>query len=154
VKYLFLAGFFFIVGSLYALSGAFAGLGVEVNANTREGAAFGGGLSAGLDINSQFSFGLKTNFSSNFDAISTLDIAGLFRYYLPFQFTGLFVQAELGTAVFFEDGKSYPALLGGTAFGWRYNFLGNWYVEPCVRGGYPFIWGVGLITGYHFDLKK
>jgi hypothetical protein len=151
VKYLFMAGFFFIVGSIYALSGAFAGLGMEVNANTREGAAFGGGLSAGLDINSQFSFGVKTAVSSNFNAITTLETAGLFRYYLPFKFTGLFAQAELGAVIFFEDGKNYPAFLGGAVFGWRYNFVKDWYIEPYVRCGYPFIWAVGFLAGYHFD---
>jgi hypothetical protein len=153
VKYIFMAGFFIIVGSLYALSGAFAGLGMEVNANTRDGAAFGGGLSAGLDINQQFSFGIKTAVSSSPDAITSLETAGFFRYYLPFKFNGLFAQAELGAAILFEDGKNYPAFLGGAAFGWRYDFNKNWHIEPYVRCGYPFIWGAGFHAGYHFDFK-
>jgi len=148
-----MAGFFFIAGSLYALSGAFAGLGAEINANTRDGAAFGGGLSAGLDINQQFSFGVKAVISSNFDTITSLETAGLFRYYLPFKFNGLFAQAELGAVIFFEDGKNYPAFLGGLAFGWRYNLFKNWYIEPSVRCGYPFVWGAGFWAGIHFDFK-
>jgi hypothetical protein len=153
VKHLCIVGFFFIVGSLYAMSGAFVGLGMEVNANTRDGAAFGGGLSAGLDINREFSFGVKAAVSSNLDTIVSLETAGLFRYYLPFKFSGLFAQAELGAVIFFEDGKSYPAILGGIAFGWRYHFINNWYIEPLVRCGYPFVWGAGFVAGFHFDFK-
>jgi hypothetical protein len=153
VKQLCMAGLIFIVGNLYAMSGAFAGLGMEINANTRDGVAFGGGLSAGLDINSQFSFGVKTIISSNLGTTASLETAGLFRYYLPFKFNGLFAQAELGAVIFFEDGKNYPAFLGGIAFGWRYNFLKNWYIEPYVRCGYPFVWGTGFLAGYHFDFK-
>jgi hypothetical protein len=146
-----MAGFFFMVGSLYAMSGAFAGLGMEINANTRDGAAFGGGLSAGLDINSEFSFGVKTVISSNLDTITSLETAGLFRYYLPFKFSGLFAQAELGTVIFFEDRNNYPAFLGGIAFGWRYNFIKNLFIEPYVRFGFPFVWGAGFLAGFHFD---
>jgi hypothetical protein len=150
VKHLFMAGFFFIVGSLYALSGIFAGFGMEVNAKTRKGAAFGGGLSAGLELNRQFSVGIKTDVSSNMDTITALETAGLFRYYLPFKLNGLFAQAELGSVIFFENRKNYPALLGGMAIGWRYNVIKNWYIEPYVRCGYPFVWGAGFLAGYHF----
>lgn len=143
--------FLFAASGLYALSGVFVGLGIEGNANTREGFAFGGGLSGGVDLDHQFSLGLKTAFSSNMDTVTTLESAAFFRYYLPFKFSGLFAQAELGAAVFFEDGENYPALLAGLAFGWRYNFGKNWYIEPSIRGGYPFAWGVGLLAGMRFD---
>jgi hypothetical protein len=146
-----MAGFFFIVGNLYALSGAFAGLGMEINGNTRDGAALGGGFSAGLEINSEFSFGLKTAVSSNLDTITSLETAGLFRYYLPFKFSGLFAQAELGSVIFFENRGSYPAFLGSIAFGWRNDFIKNWYLEPYVRLGYPFVWGAGFLAGFHLD---
>jgi hypothetical protein len=142
----------FTVGSLSALSGEFASLGIEGNANTREGGALGGILLLGVDLNQSFSLGLKTAFSSNMDTITTLEPAALFRYYLPFKFNGLFAQAEIGTAIFFEDGKSYPAFLGGLTFGWRYKVWNDWYIEPSVRTGYPFIWGVGLLAGLSFDI--
>jgi len=153
MKHVFIVIFFFIVGGLYALSGGFAGLGAEVNANSRDGAALGGGLFAGLDINRQFSFGIKAAVSNNFGAITSLETAGFFRYYLPFKFSGLFAQAELGAVIFFENGKSYPAVLGGAVFGWRYNFVKDWYIEPYVRFGYPFIWGAGFLAGFHFDFN-
>jgi hypothetical protein len=143
---------FFITGSLSAQTGVFAALGVEANSNTREGAAFGGSLSGGVDLDNQFSLGLKAAFSSNMDTITALETAALFRYYLPLKFSGLFAQAELGAVIFFENDSSYPAFLGGAAFGWRFNFYKNWYIEPYVRGGYPFIWGAGVLAGLHFDI--
>jgi hypothetical protein len=144
--------FLFTIGSLSALSGEFAGLGVEGNANTREGAAFGGSLSGGVDLDDQFSLGLRITLSSNIDTVTTMEPAAFFRYYLPFNFSGLFAQAELGMSLFFEDGESYPAFLGGLAFGWRYNVNKNWYIEPSVRAGYPFLWGVGILAGLSFDI--
>jgi len=144
--------FLFTAGSLSALSGVFGGIGADVNANTREGAAFGGTLSGGVDLNDQFSLGLRISLSSNMDTVITLEPAAFFRYYLPLKIEGFFVQAELGAAFFFEDGKNYPAFLGGLAFGWRYNIGNKWYIEPSIRGGYPFVWGVGFLTGLHFDM--
>jgi hypothetical protein len=144
--------FLFSAGGLSALSGEFAGLGFEGNSNTREGSAFGGSLSIGVDLDHQFSLGLKAVFSSNMDTVTTLEPAAFFRYYLPLKISGLFAQAELGTAIFFEDGESYPAFLGGLAFGWRLNMGKNWYIEPTIRGGYPFVWGVGILAGLRFAM--
>jgi len=139
----------FTWGSLSALSGGFVGLGVEGNANTREGAAICGNLSLGMNLNQQFSLGIKTTFSSNIDTVTTLEPAVFFRYYFPLK--GLFVQTELGAALFFEYGEIYPAFLGGLAFGWRYNVWKKLYIEPSIRGGYPFIWGAGILVGLSFD---
>lgn len=144
--------FLFSVGSVSALSGVFAGFGLDCNANTREGVALGGNLSGGVELDNQFSLGLKMALSSNMDTVTTLEPAVFFRYYLPLKLSGLFAQAELGTAIYMEDNKSYPAFLAGLAFGWRYNVGKNWYIEPSIRGGYPFAWGVGFLAGMRFDM--
>jgi len=144
--------FLFTVGSLSALSGEFVGFGVEGNANTREGVAFGGSLSGGVDLDNQFSFGLKLALSSNMDTVTTMEPAALVRYYLPLKLSGFFTQAELGMSLFFEDGEIYPAFLAGLVFGWRYNFNESWYIEPSVRTGYPFLWGFGILAGLSFDI--
>jgi hypothetical protein len=155
----FLFCFFLITSNISALSGIFTGLGLEINGNTREGVAMGGNLTAGLDLNEQFSLGLKAVLSGNFDTIITLEPAAFFRYYIPtlqfspsFKISGLFAQAELGTAIFFENQKGYPAFLGGAALGWRYNIGEMWYIEPAARFGYPFIWGVSFAGGLRFKL--
>ena len=141
---------FFMAQSLCALSGAFFGIGAEVNANTREGAALAGGVSLGVELNRYFSLGLNTSFSSNLDTIHALEPSALFRYYPPLNQPSLFVQGELGTAVFFENGKVFPAFLGAIGAGWHFK-LDRWYIEPILRFGYPFIWGLGLSVGIRFD---
>jgi len=142
----------FMAGSLWAQTGMFVGMGVETNAYTREGATLGGGLSSALDLNKWFSVGVKVGFFADFDTVNTLETAAIVRYYLPLPISGFFLQAELGGAFFFEDNESYPAFLGGLAAGWRYYVKNKWYIEPSVRGGYPFIWGVGFHAGTSIDL--
>jgi hypothetical protein len=139
-------------GNLYAQTGLFMGLGIEGNANTREGAALGGGLTVGLDINDIFAAGAKFTLSSNMDTVTTLEPTAFFRYYfLPLPLGALFLQAELGVSLFVEDGETYPAFDAGLAVGWHFKVWEGLYLEPMFRGGYPFAWGVGLSIGYQFD---
>jgi len=146
----------FATGNLYAQSGIFTGLGVEANANTREGAALGGILTIGWDINDMFAVGVKTVLSSNMDTVVTLEPAGFFRYYfsriLPLPLGVLFAQAELGASLFFESGGTHPTFYTGLIAGWRFNVWEGLYLEPTFRAGYPFAWGLGLSLGYRFDL--
>lgn len=127
------------------------GLGAEISSNSREGVAAGGVLSFGIDLNQQFALGLKASFSLDADSVSTLEPRVFARYYLPLKITGLFAQAELGAALIFEDSKLYPAFSGGIAAGWRYYLYKNLYIEPAVRAGYPFIWGLSLTAGWRFN---
>jgi len=152
MKRLFIACLLFTAGGVFAQTGMFAGLGIETNANTREGAALGGSLTYAVDINRHFSAGVKTVFSGNMATVTTLEPAALFRYYLPLPVTGFFAQAEAGVSIFFENDKSYPAFLGGLAAGWRYMFDKTWFIEPSFRGGYPFAWGFNVQAGLCFDL--
>jgi hypothetical protein len=36
---------------------------------------------------------------------------------------------------------------GGLAAGWRITLKDNFYIEPFVRGGYPYGWGAGIMAG-------
>jgi len=140
---------FFTAGTLFPYSpeGWFTGLGVEANAHTREGAAAGGGLSFGLDINRKFTLGLKAAFYHNFDTVAAVELPAFFRYYPPLSVTGPFMQAETGVVVYIEHGLAYPAFSGGFALGWRFVFGKIIFIEPLFRGGYPFAWGAGLTAG-------
>ena len=151
---LLLALFLILTGSLFALDGAFVGLGAELNACSREGVAAGGVLSFGLDINQLFAAGVKTAFSHNMDTVAVLEPAAFFRFYLPLSFRGPFVQGEAGAAVFFEDGETFPVFSGGLAVGWRIPLGKNWYVEPAARGGYPYMWAVSVTAGFKWDINK
>jgi hypothetical protein len=129
----------------------FIGLGPETNADTRKGAALGGVITAGMGINKHFAAGLKAGFFCDFNTVNTLEAMGFFRYYLPLPIEGFFVQAELGAPIFFEHGNVFPSFLGSLAAGWRCNLGRMFFLEPSVRGGYPFAWGVGIMVGIRRD---
>jgi len=56
------------------------------------------------------------------------------------------LQAEAGGALSTE-GKM-P--LGGLTAGMRLEIEDRWYLEPALRGGYPFTWGAGITLGKKF----
>ncbi|GHV51561.1 hypothetical protein AGMMS49579_07130 [Spirochaetia bacterium] len=59
----------------------------------------------------------------------------------------LFVEGSAGAALLLFDGDWYPSFSGGLKAGIRFA-LKDWYIEPAVRSGYPFILGVSLTAGY------
>jgi hypothetical protein len=149
-----LSALFGFAPSLFALDGVFFGLGGEANANTRKGTAFAGGLSFGFELNRHIALGLKAEYSHNWDTVAALEGAAFLRWYPALPVRGLFLPAEAGGIVFFEKGENFPALLGGLAAGWRFYLPKNIYVEPYVRGGYPFAWGAGLNLGINIPARR
>ena len=139
---------------LHALDGMFLGMGAEANANTREGMAGGGSFTFGIDANRHIAFGLKAIYSNSFDTVSSLEIPAFVRWFPPLQRHGLYVQWELGSSIVFENSKGHWTLLGSLGAGWRYTLGNNWYIEPFVRGGYPFIWGAGITAGLRFPFSS
>jgi hypothetical protein len=126
------------------------GLGVEGSVNTRKGMSLGGILSAGYEIMPNLTVGTGFGASHDFDRIVTLTPEVFVRwYFFTLKTMPLFVQADLGTSIIFEDAKVHPAFMGGLAAGIRIP-LKNWYAEPFLRAGYPFIWSSGIIAGYRF----
>jgi len=71
--------------------------------------------------------------------------------------TGIFVQAE-GGIVFFSFEKleltDYFSFVGGISAGWRFMMNKQWYIEPFIHAGYPYVFGIGFSTGLRFDLNK
>ena len=136
--------------SVSALSG-FIGLDLEGNMNTREKAAMAGGLSFGFDWEQNFTLGFRATYSNNLNTVSCVQPTVFFRYYPFIKSSGFFMQGELGAVLFFEYGDLFPAIQGGLAAGWRFNLGKTWYLEPSIRGGYPYIWGAGLTVGIRYD---
>jgi hypothetical protein len=127
------------------------GMGGEINRNTIEGQAGAGILLYDFAFNSRFSLGAKLGFSYNGGALGTLETELLLRFYIPsWNSSGPFLQAEGGTSLIFQRDDNHDNLyfsyLYGGALGWRLP-LGPLYAEPFLRGGYPFLWGGGLIIG-------
>jgi hypothetical protein len=124
------------------------GIGLEGNMNTFRSVSGASWLSATIDLGGYFAAGIKTGYSHNFADSGTLEMAALGRwYFLAVKESRLFAQAELGADLIFYDQKTIPSLLGGLALGWNIP-LGPVYLEPALRGGYPYIWGAGLSFGW------
>ena len=131
-------------------TGAFLGIGPEINAHTRTGFSAGGYITGGFEILNRFAFGFKLYISHNLDTVLTFEPAVIIRY-MPFdgRLENLFFEANVGSASYYEHGKAYPAPLGSIGMGWRFKF-NRYFVEPTGRFGHPFTWGLGVTAGRLF----
>jgi len=131
-----------------------SGLGLEWDMNSRHN--FAGGLPLSFDYNlpvdaAPFAIGMTITTSANFSNAIVLEPAGMFRwYFLGGGHTGFFAQADIGAYLIFEDGIFYPLFLGGLRGGYRLPFGSMFYVDPYVRVGYPFVFGIGASAGIRF----
>jgi hypothetical protein len=117
---------------------------------TRSAAAAAGSLSAFFGLNHSFSLGVKGSFSHNFGVIMAAEPEALFRWYVrPLGRGSLFLQAGLGASLIFQRGNLFPAPLGELSAGLRFP-VGPLFLEPSIRAGYPFIWGLGIAAVYRF----
>jgi outer membrane protein OmpA-like peptidoglycan-associated protein len=142
----------------------FVGISPEINGYTREGFSVGGGLVLGIDLNDQFSTGLKVGFFDSLDTLTAFETVLFFRYYLPWlrwpkSNDGLFAQLEAGSVILLESGyhtnlEAFPSFSGGLSVGWRFNIGDCWFVEPVGRVGYPHIWGGGITAGIRYGNQK
>ena len=127
------------------------GIGPEWNMNSRENFAMGGVFAFDFNVGSSFALGLNVTASSNFDGITVIEPAALFRwYFLGSDHTGWFVQADAGAYLILEDDDLTPLFLGGLRAGLRLPLGEALFVEPFGRVGYPFAFGVGVMMGVRF----
>ncbi|MDR3248886.1 MAG: hypothetical protein LBT39_08865, partial [Treponema sp.] len=64
---------------------------------------------------------------------------------------GFFVQANLGAAVAIMEKNPRPLFAAGFTGGFRLPLhKGDYYTEPYVRLGYPYLWGFGAKIGCRF----
>jgi hypothetical protein len=121
--------------------------------NTRNN--FSGGAVLGFDVDLPYYMATGVTFtaSHNFGNIVVLEPAALFRWYAigmkEEKPDGLFVQADVGAALILEQGEVTPMFAGGLRIGYRQLFE-TFYIEPYARGGYPYMFGVGLSAGVKF----
>jgi len=131
-----------------ALEGLFAGLGTEINGNSVNEPAISASLVLGLDLHPHWGLGLKASYSHNMDDTSVLEPQALLRYYLAPLCRGPYAQAEAGCSIIFATSNTHPVLTGAWAMGWRFNLTTKGYLEPALRIGYPFFWGLNLTAGF------
>jgi len=136
-------------------SDLFIGLFAEGIGYSRNSIAFGGGITFGGSFYGMGA-GLSLLYAQDMENFIFLEALAHFRVYLlraRNNNTGLFLQAE-GGVVFFSYEKFETAdnlaPVGGLCAGWRFPLGKLWYIEPVIRGGYPYIYGVGLSGGIRF----
>jgi S-formylglutathione hydrolase FrmB len=140
--------------------------------------AFGGGAAFGYG--NRVSFGLKAIYSNDLNGVNTLELNLLVRLYLFGLFrpkaanseeenanllpnvprmagsSGLYVQFNSGPVIFAQnnDNIAMPSEIGafsvGLSVGWRFLLGRFFFIEPALRGGYPYIIGAGLSAGIRF----
>ncbi|MDR0561499.1 MAG: hypothetical protein LBG73_02290 [Spirochaetaceae bacterium] len=60
----------------------------------------------------------------------------------------LFVQGDLGISLLLENSNSEPRILAGITGGCRfYSYWRDYFIEPYLKAGYPFITGFGVRVG-------
>ena len=121
---------------------------------SRYSAAFGGGIVFGGSFNGM-GIGLSLLYAQDAESFISLEGLAHFRLYLSRvkNNTGFFLQAE-GGIVLFSFGQpeitEYWSPSAGLSAGWRFPFGKDFYVEPVIRGGYPYLFGVSLSAGLRF----
>ena len=129
--------------------------------NAKDSPSFGGGFIVGADgvvalgLSCLYLYEVKN--SALGKRIDSLEVTVFLRVYIyqPKPKTGLFVQFNFGPVLYFaEDDWSIPAVAGacsaGLLCGWRIPVGNVFYIEPVVRGGYPYIVSGGLSLGFRF----
>ena len=129
---------------------------VEINMYSISSLAIGGGVA--FAYGDELAIGLKTAwFTGDSGEITTLEINILLRWNIlgSNSSSGPFIQVGAGPVLFTQyENMSIPADLGsisaGASFGWRLPYGPNWFIEPTLRIGFPFILGAGISGGYRF----
>jgi hypothetical protein len=123
------------------------GLGLEGNVNTLESFAMGAIGQVDYSFLPFLQAGFKGTFSYSFDGIASAEPEIFLRWSPKLGPGRLFVQAGAGAAFYFKDGV-LGYFLGEGVLGYRAP-LGDagWYIEPYLRGGYPFLAGAGIMFG-------
>ena len=149
-------------GQLFALDKAderqdlWVGSSAEIALFSITNVACGGSLSLGFGKG--VAIGIKTAFLVDVDGqINTLELNFLFRLYFKGadSCSGLFIQLNGGPALFAKDGSfsvpsEYGSFSAGLSLGWRFHIGRFLFIEPVVRGGYPYIAGGGISVGGRF----
>lgn len=129
----------------------------EANKNSISGIAPAAGISFDYNATRKFSLGAKVLVSYDvFEKESTvyaIEPLGFLRCYLVSPTgepsAGLFLEGQGGGEIVLVNDEIKMALSTGLALGFRV-VTGNFYFEPILRGGYPYMFGAGLGFGFRF----
>jgi hypothetical protein len=129
------------------------GGGIEYGLNTRENFAMG--YTVALDrffFIPIFSVGIRGTMYNDFKSITATEAELTMRLsFLKIGPGDIFTQLGWGWAFYQEDDRKISTYIMDAALGYRFFFLGGFYVEPFVRGGYPFEVNIGVLAGHWFS---
>jgi len=130
------------------------GIGIEANMNAFENFAFGRSVSLETQFFKHIVNGFAIAVSDDFNKLTVFQMEIFARsYFLEFDFSnltkgGFFLQGDLGMSFFLKRTDSSPKVLAGLTTGFRYYFnRRDYFIEPYIKGGYPFVFAFGLRTG-------
>jgi hypothetical protein len=142
--------------------------GLAVSGSSAEGAAFGVVLDPSIALTPTFYLGSKNILSYGTDGVISLETQAYFRMHFLHlkadwastedspRYVKPFVQAGVGLygALRGPDGQdSRSSLLFDATAGVTIPVNARWHIEPSVRVGYPFHWGVGITAGYKIPAR-
>jgi hypothetical protein len=159
-KYIFYIFFLCSLTALWAEKGDVnLGFGVEGNMSSDQGWALGRSISVDFQLFKYIVNGVTLTVSDDFKRFTAIEPSLFARWYLPFfdflrvKSGGVFIQGDLGvsTIIGFFDKNVTPRFLGGLTAGFRFPFKnGDYYAEPFIKSGYPFLFGIGVKAGVRF----
>jgi len=122
---------------------------------SRYNVAFGGGILFGGSWDGK-GVGLRLFYAQDAEDFIFLEALAHMRFYLSREKnnTGIFLQAEVGIVFFsYEELEitDYCSFVGGISAGWRFMIYKQWYIEPFIHVGYPYIFGAGFSAGFKFN---
>ena len=118
------------------------------------GLAFGAGFAIGAGDDG--AIGIRFLYAIDGEDFIFMELLFFLRMYL-FGFsnsarnTGPFLQLNGGPVLFAAGNPEltgFGTISAGLTAGWRFPFGNNWFIEPAIRAGYPYIAGGGLSAGY------
>jgi hypothetical protein len=114
-----------------------------------ENPSFGGGLAVGYG--NTMAFGIRAVYWGDMGEVRALELNVLVRHYFfsTAKHPGFFIQFS-GGPVIITNPTTAATISAGLSAGWRFHLGQNFFIEPVIRGGYPYFVTGGLSAGVRF----
>ena len=130
---------------------------LEANKNSLDFIAPSAGFS--FDYSPWRKISIGVNAAASYDIyeknndLLTLEVLGTLRFYIASltgePVTGIYTELQAGTSLFFVNSNIKPVFNCGSSIGYRFA-LNNFFIDPEIRFGYPYLFGWGIYVGMRF----